>query len=165
MVHKERGEGKKLKPRGRPFVKGNKRGKLENGVLASSGRESGNEGGVVAPTPQSSNVEPAKQEIQALNKLPELVITGLEKQLKEAMETPIEPEKEIKEEAKPLELIESMDFKNGENVLSIRFSKKHNRMFRIQIFLNGENEIRPVTYTGASTGYSFWNLLKGALKK
>ena len=68
-------------------------------------------------------------------------------------------------EAKELDLIESIDFKNGENTLSIRFSKRHNRMFRIQVFLNNKNEIRPVTYTGASTGYSFWALLKGAMNK
>jgi len=68
------------------------------------------------------------------------------------------------DETKELELIESIDFKNGENKLSIRFSKKHNRMFRIQIFLNDKNEIRPVTYSGASTGKTFWSLLKGVLK-
>jgi hypothetical protein len=38
-------------------------------------------------------------------------------------------------------------------------------MFRIQVFLNDQVEIRNVTYTGAKTGYGFWNLLKGALKK
>lgn len=63
-----------------------------------------------------------------------------------------------------LDLIESIQFKNGENTLTINFSKKHNRMFRIQVFLNDKYEVRPVTYTGSSTGYAFWNFLKGALK-
>lgn len=66
---------------------------------------------------------------------------------------------------KPLETIEEIDFFKGNDRLTIRFSKKHNRMFRIQIFLNNEIEVRPVTYTGARTGYSFWNLLKGAMQK
>lgn len=69
------------------------------------------------------------------------------------------------DEKKPLETIEEVDFLKGNDKLTIRFSKKHNRMFRIQIFLNNEIEVRPVTYTGARTGYSFWNLLKGAMQK
>lgn len=70
-----------------------------------------------------------------------------------------------KDDTKKFEIIEKIEFKNGENILSIRFSKKNNRMFRIQVFLNDEFEIRPVTYSGSSTGISFWNLLKGSLKK
>jgi hypothetical protein len=63
-----------------------------------------------------------------------------------------------------LEPIDAIEFLNGKNKLTIRFSKRHNRMFRIQVFLNNTHEVRPVTYTGSSTGYAFWNLLKGALK-
>jgi hypothetical protein len=95
----------------------------------------------------------------------------VDKLIKESMDKPkdvqsegLEIPKEI-EGKKDLELIESVNFKNGENTLSIRFSKRHNRMFRIQVFLNENLEIRPVTYTGANTGYTFWNLLKGAFKK
>jgi len=64
-------------------------------------------------------------------------------------------------------VIESIDFisKDEKNKLSIKYSKKSNRSFRIQIFLNDEQELRPVTYTGSSTGNTFWSLLKGALKK
>ena len=31
--------------------------------------------------------------------------------------------------------------------------------------MNDETELRAATYTGATTGYSFWKLLIGALKK
>lgn len=175
MVHSEPSEGKKFKPRGRPFPKGNKRGKLKDDVLDASRRESGVEGGVVAPALKSAIVDPANNGI--LCQLPKVFMQTIDNTLKECMETNlIEEDKEIqevkdeakdvkKDEPKELETIETVDFKNGENTLSIRFSKRHNRMFRIQVFLNNENEIRPVTYTGASTGYTFWNLLKGALKK
>ena len=138
-----------------------------------SGRESGNKRGIVAPITKSAIVEPVNDKESVLHQLPKLVMESIDNHLKECMTTPTEnleeksiesPSKEI-DVTKELELIETLDFKNGENSLSIRFSKKHNRMFRIQVFLNGVSEIRPVTYTGASTGYGLWNLLKGSLKK
>jgi hypothetical protein len=179
MVHREPSEGKKAKPRGRPFLKGNKRGKLTDKVLASSGRESCVEGGVVAPALESTLEDTLNHcvnaEMGGYIDIPEEFMEAIQNQIvKEPMEIAqeeltqtVEPVKEEakKEERKDLETIESIDFKNGENTLSIRFSKRHNRMFRIQVFINNENEIRPVTYTGASTGYAFWNLLKGALRK
>lgn len=168
----------KLKPRGKPFPKDNIRGKPKSKVLAAPGCEIGIEGGVVAPEPQSVVVESLKVETGVLNQLPSLVMNITDEILKENMNTPaqiiesgpgitldapkVEP---VTEEVKDLELIESLDFINGPNKLSIRFSKKHNRMFRIQIFLNDEHEVRPVTYSGATTGNTFWNLLKGVLKK
>ena len=69
-----------------------------------------------------------------------------------------------KKDKKPLELIDSLEFLRGTDKLTIRFSKKANRMYRIQIFLNNGSEIRPVTYTGARTAYTFWDMLKGCLK-
>lgn len=63
------------------------------------------------------------------------------------------------------EIVDQIEFKNGSNVLKILFKKKHNRMFRVQIFMNEITEIRPVTYTGAMTAKAFWNLLKGSLRK
>lgn len=149
MLHKERGQGKKYKARGRPFPTGNNRGKLKDDVLDVAGLESSIKGGIVTGPFESSLVELPKLVTETIDNL----IAG---NLKEEVK---------KTEFKELELIETIDFKNGDNTLSIRFSRRHNRMFRIQIFLNNENEIRPVTYTGASTGYAFWNLLKGALKK
>lgn len=175
MVHREPSEGKKLKPRGRPFPKGNKRGKLENEILATSGLEISVEGGAVTPSLDSSIVDPASDGI--FHQLNTMVIDAIDNTLKECMETnqveeieAVEEVKEVaketkKEDLKDLEVIESIDFKNGDSTLSIRFSKRHNRMFRIQVFLNNKEEIRPVTYTGASTGYAFWNLLKGAINK
>ena len=176
MVHREPSEGKKLKPRGRPFPKGNKRGKLENEILDTSGSEISVEGGAVTPSLNSSIVDSARDGV--FHQLNTFVIDTLDNTLKECMETnqveeiePMQEEvKEIakeskKEDLKDLEVIESIDFKNGDSTLSIRFSKRHNRMFRIQVFLNNKEEIRPVTYTGASTGYTFWTLLKGAINK
>lgn len=68
---------------------------------------------------------------------------------------------------KDVELIESLDFftADGKNKMSIKYSKKSNRSFRIQMYLNDEQEMRPVSYTGSSTGNTFWALLKGAMKK
>lgn len=168
----------KLKPRGKPFPKDNVRGKPKGKAVDDSGRESGAEGGVVAPEPQSVVVESLKVETGVLNQLPSLVMNTTDQILKENMETPaeigtigpgitldsikVEP---VAEAVKDLELIESLDFMNGNNKLSIRFSKKHNRMYRIQVFINDEHEVRPVTYSGATTGVTFWNLLKGVLNK
>ncbi len=170
MVHKIDLEGK-AKPRGRPFQKGHTIRKTKNAINDTTGHSSGNEGGVVAPALKSAIVEPENDGI--LLQLPKLVMEAMDKTLKENMETPQQEkeggyidlsEKEMNE-ILPLTLIETMDFTSGENKLSIRFSKKNNRMFRIQIFLNDENEIRPVTYNGSSTAYGFWNLLKKSLKK
>lgn len=165
MVHKDDSKGKRGRPRGRPFPPNNKRGKSKDDVLASSGHEIGDERGVIASAPRSAIVEENKgQKTEAVElNLPKESVENTIQTIKESMNTAQE-EASVKEEIKDLELIESLEFKNGENTLSIRFSKKHNRMFRIQIYLNNKSEIRPITYTGASTGYAFWNFLKDSLK-
>lgn len=164
MVYQEPSQGKKYKPRGRPFPKGNKRGKLENSVLADTRHSVSDEGGNLDSKVKH---EGSYMEIEGdkgsagqpvLNELPKLVINAIEEGLREAMSSPVEE----KEEAR---ILETLDFINGENKLSIAFSAVNNRRFRIQIFLNGDTEVRPVTYQGSSSGYSFWKLLKGALKK
>lgn len=160
MVHSDNSQGKKYKPRGRPFPKGNKRGKLENGLLADSRHNIGNERGVVAPLPEQHNQEPLKPE-NPLSEMFTLVTNTLDHNIREAMETPKE---EIEEEG-AIKIVETIDFKNGDNVLSIRFSAVNNRRYRIQVFLNDETEVRPVTYQGSTSGNAFWKLLKGALKK
>ena len=160
MAHSEPSEGKKYKPRGRPFPKGNKRGKLENSVLADSRHDSGNERGVVAPLPEQHNQEPLKPE-NPLSEMFTLVTNTLDHNIREAMETPIEE----KEDSGIYKILETIDFKNGDNVLSIRFSAVNNRRYRIQVFLNDDTEVRPVTYQGSTSGNAFWKLLKGALKK
>lgn len=159
MAHREHSEKRKAKPRGRPFPKNNRRGKPKIDVLATSGHETCDERGSIAPAHQSDIVEPKNTDKSILYELPRLIVNVMDKTLKENMETPKE------EEPKALELVEKLEFTDGLNKIEIRFSKRHNRMFRIQIFLNGETEIRPVTYTGASTGHSYWNLLKKCLNK
>ena len=162
MVHETISTGYKGKPRGKPFEKGNKRGKLTSEVSSFTRLESSYERGVVAPSLNSSIVEPDNSGINF--QLPKRAMETLDTTIKEFMETPQEVKEDF-EEKKPLEIVDSMEFKNGENTLTIRFSRKDNRMYRIQVFLNDDTEIRPVTYSGASTGNSFWKLLKGALKK
>lgn len=135
MVHTKPNEREKIKPRGRPFAPGNKKGKPSGNVLGTERHSIGDKGGVLK-TPE------IKEEVKKN-----------------------EPEKQAETIDKSLTLIESIVFKNGENTITIRLSKKHNRMFRVQAFLNDAIEIRPVTYTGSSPAFAFWNLLKGALKK
>ena len=170
MVHKIDPEGK-AKPRGRPFQKGHTIRKTKNAINDPSGHSIGDEGGLVAPTLESAIVGDDNPGI--FHQLPKIVMETIDQTLKECMETQQQekeggyidiPEKETSE-ISPLTLIESMDFTDGKNKLCIRFSKRNNRMFRIQIFLNDENEIRPVTYNGSSTAFGFWNLLKKSLKK
>jgi hypothetical protein len=179
MVYKNDSEGKK--PRGRPFQKGHTIRRTKNTLNNASGHSISDEGGVVASSTESAIVEPVKDSV--LYQLPKLVMDITDQTLKECMETTQleketdctpsqEKESECVEitqketsDTSPVTLIESMDFTNGENKLSIRFSKKNNRMFNIKILLNEENEIRPVTYNGSGTAYGFWNLLKKSLKK
>lgn len=72
--------------------------------------------------------------------------------------------KNINEVSKGSLLVDSIQFKNGENTLSIHLVKKTNRIFCVQIFLNHDIEIRPVTYGGNYAANSFWNYLKGQIK-
>lgn len=163
MVHKTISEGQKAKPRGRPFAKGNKRGKLENNVLASTGLESSDEGGFIDVPEEFMDAiheslkieqDPIDEQESVLNRLPELVMNAVDRDIKDVLSG-----------SKEMELIECVDFKKGNSTLSIRFSKRHNRMYRIQIFLNDKLEIRPVTYTGSRTASAFWNLIKEAVKE
>jgi hypothetical protein len=154
MAHKgiiERRNEKSV--RGKPFEKGNKKG-VAYKILDTS-RPIDNDERVKK---NDEEIETEASEIQF--KLPKNGVNNLNKKIQEIMENI-----EEKEDKKALELIEKLEFSNGKNTLSIRFSKRHNRMYRIQIFLNDEIEVRPVTYTGASTGCGFWKLLKGALRK
>lgn len=151
MLPKKQDERFKAKPRGRPFKKRNDKSN-GNEILDSTRHEGGNIGGVINPIINES--------IPTMDHCVNDPNNGIQ------LPFPI-PQNEVETEkrlADDLELIESIDFKNGKNTLSIRFSRRHNRMFRVQIFLNGTNEIRPVTYTGATTGYAFWNILRGLIK-
>jgi hypothetical protein len=136
-------EKKKAKPRGKPFPKGNIRGKIDDQVLAAEGYSRSPDGGIITSTDDWIEKESTQNALQEDKK-----------------EITSDQAKDVKE----LVLIDSIDFMNGENKLSIRFSRRHNRMFRIQIFLNDIQEIRPMTYNGSSAATTFWNLLKGAMK-
>jgi hypothetical protein len=187
MVHTKSSEGKKLKPRGRPFPKGNKRGKLEDNVLDAPGCESSLIGAVIAPEPQSLNGEAANGlVVENLHEVEGMIMPIDETKPVHYEESPnigcIEPGTEIQVESllpqpmpigEPVEVtdkttpanqvIDTIEFTKGNDKLTIVLSKKHNRMFRVQVFLNGTTEMRPGTYTGASPAMSFWNLLKGSL--
>jgi hypothetical protein len=148
----------KSKPRGRPFEKGNKKGKLAYASKALIKEEPRQDKHTLR-----SDKTPEEQETintNPLNELPRLVTESTDTMLKETVGA-----LDTCKEGKDLELIEKIEFSNGPNKLIIKYSKKHNRMYRIQVFLNDEFEVRPVTYSGSSAGNSFWNLLKGALKK
>ncbi len=157
MVYNGIGQGFKSKPRGKPFVKGNKKGKIMDEIQPDSGHKTRvKRGDLKSQETPVAEVESQKENL--LNKLPQAVMETSDQIIRDNLDSK-------KEEIPADEMVESIDFKNGENILSIRFSKRHNRMYRIQVFLNNETEVRPVTYTGASTGNSFWRMLKGALKK
>ncbi len=108
------------------------------------------------------------EEKREKKKIPRKKYEELIKETKKEEEK-IPPEKNISpasqlEVVKNSKLVEQLEFHNGKNILSIRYSERTNRMFRIQVFLNNEIEIRPMTYVGSSSGNAFWNLLKGAMK-
>lgn len=163
MVSKKTSERPKLKPRGRPFVKGNRRGKLEGGVLDASGRESGIDGGTIAPEPNKSIVEQTNKEIKPMEKQDQSKVEVLEH--KEGLTAPTSTEVKSNEE-EGVKIIESLDFKDDKgNCLKIVYSATPARRYRLQVFLNDSQEIRPVTYNGTSTATAFWSMLKGTLKK
>jgi hypothetical protein len=60
--------------------------------------------------------------------------------------------------------VDSIEFVNGKNTLKIVLSKKHNRMYRVQVYLNNTMEIRPATYTGFAPASTFWGFLKEITK-
>ena len=168
MLHTRDDNEKSKSPRvrGRPFSKGNINGKPRDKIMDDSGYTSNIERGNVARGPTSPKEIAIDRNLSQLESCPTII--KVETQIKESMNNNNENYFEEKEESQDKisdETIDSIDFENGKNKLSIRFSKKQNRMYRIQIFINEEIEIRPVTYTGTSTGTAFWNLLKGSLKK
>jgi hypothetical protein len=159
MVRKINSKGIKLKPRGRAFAPGNNRGKLKNNVLASPGHQIGDGGDIIANDSQQSILDPKESHLEPIV-LDESAFTydkgerNIDKLLNENSKIAV-PEPKV---------IDSIEFTQGVNKLRITLSKKHNRMFRVQIFLNDVTEVRPVTYTGSSPAMTFWQLLKGSLK-
>jgi hypothetical protein len=78
-----------------------------------------------------------------------------------AIESPKEPSQNQLADLTP---VDSIEFVNGKNTLKIVLSKKHNRMYRVQVYLNNTMEIRPATYTGYAPASTFWGFLKEITK-
>jgi hypothetical protein len=158
MAHKGNVEESKKepKPRGRPFPKNNGRGKPKDQILDADRCDKDIKGGVVEYGNSIPIIVPS---VMTFKTFDEIVKENMKKTKTD------EELNESADKSSDLEIIESIDFTSGPNKLSIRFSKKHNRMFRIQVFLNDIYQVRPVTYTGSTTGVTFWNMLKGVLKK
>jgi hypothetical protein len=77
----------------------------------------------------------------------------------------IEPAKDVSQnQLADLTPVDSIEFVNGKNTLKIVLSKKHNRMYRVQVYLNNTMEIRPATYTGYAPASTFWGFLKEITK-
>lgn len=75
-----------------------------------------------------------------------------------------DPMPEIKEPKKDNDLIESLHFKRGNDILTITLKKTPSRQYRLQIFLNEEHEVRPQTFFGYNPAMSFWGLFKRLLE-
>ena len=174
MEHEGNSEKRKNKPRGRPFAKGANGRKPKDSVLAPTGHETSDGGTNIVLPPNFGKVDVSNTELfllpvsltQQVNDELYSTLANINDNLrKENMEiiNSMTPEFKIKEE-EVLELEDFLEFKRGDDVLSIKFSKKSNRKYVIQIFLNGNMEIRPAIYTGSITGKSFWNMLKSTLR-
>jgi len=166
MVHKEPGERAKHKPRGRPFLKGNNKGKPTDHVLANSGHESRPSGETLAHAQDFLNTMQLKKDSIDMQseKTPMLENSTLSTPSNPINIEPTQTEAITPPDTEENIAIETIEFKNGDDTLKIILYKKHNRMYRVQIFLNDNIEIRPVTYTGANTALGYWNLLKRSLK-
>lgn len=144
------------KARGRPFVKGNVKGKPPEELMIEDTQEK--EEAICA-------VEDEFTKETSFEKITHSIPPSQPKkrQKKESKQT--ELKKEDNEVNLNSELVESLDFFDGENKLSIRLLKTPNRLYKINVILNDKLEIRPTTYPGAVAGVSYWNLLKGFVGK
>ncbi len=146
MVHKDIIERRadKGQPRGKPFQKGHSVRKPRSENVVDKGHSGSIEREAIAPIPPKQYVD--------LN--PESTILMEENQ--QNSEVIINNDTKI---------LDTMDFYNEKNKLSIKLILSKNRTVRVQMFLNEETEIRNMTYHGIKTGMTFWNLLKGTLRK
>lgn len=144
MVHTKVSGGSQDRVIGRPFQKGNYKGKPRNEILDSKRPAIGNKQADIAPDEKQASKTPLKEEKMEPQNLP-------------VVKKEVEAEENI--------LVEAIEFKNGDNALRITLMRKTNRVYRIQVFLNDGLEIRPSTYTGSSGAMNVWKLLKSYLKK
>lgn len=157
MVFEDDSERPKAKPRGRPFPKGNIKGKDRSMHMASARHERSVSGATIALGIQNEIEEPVKEKIGVAAELPPLAPQV-------SAEDPIK--KVLAKDEKNVQFIDSLDFRddNG-NTLRIVLSNNQNRSYRLQIFLNDKREIRPITYNGRTSACEFWELLKESLKR
>jgi hypothetical protein len=125
--------------RGRPFTKGNVKGKPTERIKGSIDDQMVVRGGDIA---------------QSKDKSTEAEKTALKPKI-----DPI-PEKDTA----PV-LVDQIIFKDdkGNEVKVCLFSTK-TRHFRMQVFLNEKMELRPTTFTGNNAAMSFWELFKKNLR-
>lgn len=136
MVHKKSDKKPKGKPRGRPFVKGNKfrfpQPTCE--ILDDTGHESGDKGGFI------ESIQP----IETVDVVP--------------IELP-------KEDQKILDSISFTFEKNVITILLKSILKPSGgRYFKIQLILNDKIEVKPSSFVTKQSAISFWDLLKGELE-
>ncbi len=141
----EQNFSEKPKVRGRPFQKGNKKGKMECHVLDSQGNRNGVKGGVVDPHLLKPHQNASKLEIE--------VLPTTKEDMKEQ-----EPEIDG-------EIVEFLEFTNGKNTLKIQLNKRHSRNFKMKIILNDEIEVKPTSYVTKQSANDSWDMLKRVLKK
>jgi len=174
MVSEKHSEGKKRKPRGRPFTSEYNPRKPKSNAVDVERHESSDERGTVNQIEEETSLEAqgsiidAKAGVESEKEKESIVEPKIKTAIAQPPSIPMNVSEDLIDETKVDKaetVIEEIEFKRGNDCLKIVFKKKHNRMFRIQIFLNGETEIRPVTHHGSSTAYSFWNLLKNSLQK
>lgn len=76
----------------------------------------------------------------------------------------IEAESNESEQSKLL-LVDEVTFNDVlGNTIKLKFLKTQGRLYKLQIMLNDSIEIKPVTYSGSSIGFGYWNLIKGLMK-
>lgn len=63
MASTTNSERPKLKPRGRPFARGNKQGKINSDILDATEHKTSNEGTTIAPLSNKSNGEAVNDQI------------------------------------------------------------------------------------------------------
>lgn len=142
MAYKTDSERKKSKPRGRPFTKGNKRGRIESSLLVNEGSAGIDSGPSLVNIPDDIK--------------PNLDHSSSVKEQDSVRSDKVDSSSYIVED--------EIKFQKGENSLSIRLIKTNSRQFHMQVLLNDAVEIKPAKYSGPGIAYGFWNLLKQGVK-
>lgn len=136
MVYKDSDKRAKAKPRGRPFVKDNKRGKPPIEVLDDTGHKVSDPRGIISQITKSIQLETLE--------------------VKESIK---------QEDQKIIDSISFTFEKNIITILLKSILKPSGgRYFKVQIFLNDNIEVKPSSFVTKQSALSFWNLLKGEIQ-